>query len=125
MTAHSHITSMKEGIASGPAGNVCSGTDARRMKAVSDKEAITAQISRLGDYSAIHYVSEGWPGPFLIIVEINQDYPKKGKKYTISFDDLTDGCPAGNKLFIAQSNRPAQIARWLLGRKATLYSRQP
>ena len=95
------------------------------IRRISDKETVASQISQLGDYTALNYLCTGYSESFLIVVELNPEYPGKGKKYIVNFDDIADCRPAGNRLYIAQSNRPKQIARWLLGRNATLYNRQP
>ena len=122
MTSNQNISAMKNGTVQPTTART---TTSSGVKRVSDKETIALQISQLGDYTAINYLCIGWPESFLAVVELNPTYPDKGKKYIVSFDDLIDGEAAGNKLYVAQSNKPRQIARWLLGRKATLYKRQP
>jgi hypothetical protein len=58
-------------------------------------------------------------------LDLNPDYPEKGKKFSVRFADLIEGHASKDTINVAQSNKPKQIARWLIGRKATLYSRQP
>lgn len=124
MTTHSHISSLKETAFPAVEHTAGSGAFARKIKRVSDKETITKQVAGL-ESGLIRYICIDDLNTFLITVELNPAYPAKGKKYTISFEDFVDEQTFCNKQFVAQSNNPSQVARWLLSRKSTLYSREP
>jgi len=64
------------------------------------KDVITNQIERLGAGQTLRYrVPEEWGGD-LVVIELNPQYPKKGRKYMLSTEKLVDGKPAGKELLL-------------------------
>jgi len=47
------------------------------------------------------------------IVELNPDYPKKGKKYTIYTAGVVGREPAGNRQKLMGVDKPKEIAKWI------------
>lgn len=53
------------------------------------------------------------------IVERN---PDSGRKYVLSTDKIEDGKPAGRKSRVWDSDKPKDVAGWILDKQGELYS---
>lgn len=59
-----------------------------------------------------------WSGfAAFLMVDLNPSYPQKGRKYIMSTDGIADGKPAGLKKRLSDSNKPKDVADWVVQRK--------
>ena len=92
------------------------------MKELSPQEIIGSQIEQLGPGQSLSYkLPEALGGDFAI-VELNPQYPGKGKKYVVSSDEIVEGKPAGKKFRMFDSDKPKDIAGWIMKREGKLFS---
>jgi hypothetical protein len=59
---------------------------------------------------------ETWGGDF-ITVELNPQYPQKGRKYILSIESAVSGMPGGEKTIIYDSDQSIEIANSIHDRK--------
>ena len=94
----------------------------QKVKELSPKEIIGSQIEQLGPGQSLSYkLPEAYGGDF-VIVELNPQYPGKGKKYVVSTDEMVEGKPAGKKFRIFDSDKPTDIGGWIVKRDGKLFS---
>ena len=86
------------------------------------KDTIAGQIEQLVTGQTLSYFTTGWSGDYLIVFELNPRHPKKGKKYLVSIEELADGKPSGKRQFVGDSNKPHDMAGWIINRKGELFS---
>lgn len=97
----------------------------QKAKKLSPKEIMANQIEQLRpEHSLVYRLSKiYWSGlGGFAIVELNPEYPRKGKKYVLSIDKIVEGKPAGNRSHFSDDNNPKGIARWIVDRGGELYS---
>jgi hypothetical protein len=95
------------------------------IKVLSPKKTMVKEIGELSDGHALTYKlgKAYWGGlGAYALIELNKEYPKKGKKYVIFTDNMGDDKPAGMKKRIWTSNKPKDIAEWLLEKGGTRLS---
>ncbi len=56
-----------------------------------------------------------------LIVELNPDFPGKGKKYLMWADKMVDGKPEGKRMTQGSTNNPKAIADWIAQRDTDQY----
>lgn len=94
----------------------------QKVEKLSPKEIIGNQIEQLGPGQSLSYkVPEVWGGDF-ITVELNPQYPGKGKKYVLGTDKIVEGKPAGKRSRMWDSDKPKDIAGWIVERDGKLFS---
>jgi hypothetical protein len=82
-------------------------------------EILAGKIEQLTAGKTLSYKiaePEAW-GCNFISVELNSQYPQKGKKYLFSREKMANGMPDGNKCNIYDSDDAMQIANSIIERK--------
>ena len=81
------------------------------------KEILINQIEQLAPAQEVGYCVRSWAGDCrqVLFVKLNPQYPKKGQKYVMSRHGLVEGKLAGNRIFAWDSNKPKEVAEWVLG----------
>jgi len=92
-----------------------------RAKKLSLKDIVRDQIERLGAGQTLTYQLPETFGGGLAVVELNPQYPEKGRKYILSTEELVDGKPAGQRRCLFDSNKPKELAGWILDRYGQLF----
>jgi hypothetical protein len=80
------------------------------VKKLSPNEVIANQIGQLDPGQSLSYRLPETFGGGLAVVELNTEYPGKGKKYVLSTDKIVEGKPAGKRSRIWDSDKPKDIA---------------
>ena len=93
-----------------------------KAKELSPKEIMINQIEQLSPGQSISYRLPEIRGGGLAVVELNPQYPKKGKKFIVSTDKIVEGKPAGKRLRLFDSDKPKDLAGWILGHGGELFS---
>lgn len=93
-----------------------------KAKKVSPMDIIINQIAQLVLGESLIYHLPAIYGNDLAIVQLNPDYPNKGRKYTMFSEKLVDGKPCGQRVRLWYSDKPRQIADWIYSRNGVLYS---
>ena len=76
-------------------------------------EGLSEPGSSVFFYTARGSAHGGPLGMGAAVVELNPNYPKKGKKYNIYTADVVDMQPVGKGQKLFDSNKPRDIARWI------------
>lgn len=97
-------------------------TEEAREKKLSPKEVITNEIEQLTPGQARSYSLTETFGGGLVVVELNPRYPEEGKKYIVSTEELVDNKPSGKRRRLFDSNKPKDVASWILDRNGTPFS---
>ena len=63
---------------------------------------------------------ETWGGGFLT-VELNPQYPQKGRKYILSTENIVNGMPGGKKIIMYDSDKSIEIANSIHDRNGELF----
>ncbi|MDQ1240336.1 MAG: hypothetical protein QG663_1747 [Thermodesulfobacteriota bacterium] len=94
-------------------------------KFFSEKKKASASIEELAPGKSLIYrlpeIYHGGIGAFAVI-ELNQDFPKNGRKYIISTDTAENGNPKGQKIRRWDTNKSKQIIDWLKDKNATPFN---
>lgn len=94
----------------------------QKAKPVSTKEVMIQMIEQLTPEKS--FISE-LPATFggcYVHVDLNPAYPNKGKRFSVSTDKLEGGKPSGDKKFLWESDKPKEIASWILDRNGKVIS---
>jgi len=94
----------------------------QKAKKLSPKEIIIDRIEQLAAGETVSYRLAEARGGGLAVVELNPQYPEKGKKYFLSLEKIVDGKPAGTRSRLWDSNKPKELAGWIIERGGELYS---
>jgi len=92
-----------------------------KVKKLSPKEIMVNQVEQLAPGQALSYRLPETYGGGLVIVELNPQYPSKGKKYELSTEKLVDGKPAGERRHLFDYDKPKDIVSWILERNGELF----
>jgi len=96
-----------------------------KSKSSSEKEKTLASIEELAPGKSLVYrlpeLYHGGIGAFAVI-DLNQDFPKNGRKFIISTDMADNGNPKGQKIRRWDTNKPKQIIDWLKDKSATPFN---
>ena len=76
-------------------------------------EGLSEPGSSVFFYTARGSAHGGPLGMGAAVVELNPNYPKKGKKYNIYTADVVDMQPVGKGQKLFDSNKPKEIAKWI------------
>ena len=93
-----------------------------KVKKLSPKDIIVSKIEQLGSGESVSYQLGEVYGNGLAVVELNPQYPEKGKRYFLSLEKIVDGKPEGKRGHLWDSNKPKELASWILERSGKLYS---
>ena len=85
-----------------------------KAKKLSPKEIIINEIEQLAPEQELKYFLPSTYGDRVYIVELNPEYPKKGKQYIMSTQRVADGKLAGEKTRSWDSDKTKAIASWIL-----------
>jgi len=89
---------------------------AAKVKPPSPGDIMTGEIERLSAGQVLRYqLPEVYGGDFAVI-QANPDYPQKGKRYRLGSERMVDGKPAGKINFIWDTDKPMDLAKWILER---------
>lgn len=95
-----------------------------KEKKLSPKDIVMGQIEMLEPGHSLSYITKTWSGTDLMVVEANADYPGKGHKYLVSYEEIVDDKPSGKRQHIGDSDKVKQVTEWILSRKGELYNPQ-
>lgn len=93
-----------------------------REKKLSPKEVIINKIEQLTPGQALCYKLPETYGGGLAVVELNPQYPQKGKRYVMSTEELVDNKPSGKRRRLWDSDKPKDLAAWIIDRNGVLFS---
>jgi len=93
-----------------------------KEKKLSPKDIIASKVEQLGPEESVSYRLPEVYGGGLAVVELNVQYPEKGKRYFLSLEKIVDGKPAGTRSRLWDSNKPKELAGWIIERGGELYS---
>jgi len=93
-----------------------------KVKQLSPKEIIINQIEQIGPVQSLTYQLAEYLMDRFAIVELNPEYPGKGRKYIVSSDRMVDGKPAGQKTRLWDSSKPKDVASWILEKNGVLFT---
>ena len=93
-----------------------------KEKKLSPRETIIKQIEQLAaEQTLIYQLRESWGAAVTdeaAVIELNPKYPGKGQhKYILSTENLVDGKLSGERTHLSDSNKPEDLAAWILNRK--------
>ncbi len=91
----------------------------QKEKPKTPKDLMAEQIEKLTPGQILKYkVPESWGGDF-ITIELNPAYPEKAKskKFLLGVENIVNGQPGGKKNLIGDSDKPLDLAKWVLDRK--------
>jgi hypothetical protein len=94
----------------------------KKEKKLSPKDIVAGRIEQLGPGQSISYQLSEFYGGDLAIVELNPDYPRKGQKYILSTQKMVDGKPMEKISCFWESNKPQDLAGWIVDRYDKLFS---
>ena len=90
-------------------------------KKLSPKDIMEKEIEQLVPGQLLSYNHPETFGGNLTVVQLNPQYPEKGKKYIISKEGLVDNKPDSKIMYIFDSEKPKEIASWVLDRLGTRF----
>ena len=85
-----------------------------KAKKLSPKETVMSEIEQLAPEQELKYFLPSTYGSRVYIVELNPEYPKKGKKYVMSTQRVEDGKLVGEKTRSWDSDKPKAIVNWII-----------
>ena len=91
-------------------------TKVKKAKKLSPKEIMIKQFEEVTPGQVIKFQLGEIYGSDLVTVELNPRYPDKGRKYSVGLGKIVDGQPVGKANRLWDSNKPKDIASWLLDR---------
>ena len=94
----------------------------QKVKKLSPKAIIASKVEQLGPGESVTYRFAEVYGGGLAVVELNPQYPEKGKKYFLSLEKIVNGKPEGKRDHLGNFNKPKELAGWILERGGELYS---
>ena len=89
-----------------------------KAKKLSPNEVLANKIEQLTPGQNLRYKipqPQTWGGDF-ITVELNPQYPQKGRKYILSIEKTVQGMPGGNKTIMYESDKSIELATSVLER---------
>ena len=98
-------------------------TDApKKEKQLSPREIIVRRVEALESGQSISYQVLEIYGGGLGIIELNPDFPEKGKKYYVYREGLVDGKSDGKRRLLVDTSKPKDIAGWVVDRGGVQFS---
>lgn len=92
------------------------GKKKEKLEKEQEIEAITTQFEQLSPGQSISYQLKELFGGELATVDLNPEYPDKGKKYRLNLQELVDGKPRGERKRFLDFDEPEKIADWIYTR---------
>ncbi len=108
----------------GISGNSSNKTSVAKPHKLTPSEVLAGKIEQLTAGKNLRYKitePEAW-GCNFITVELNSQYPERGKKYLFSREKMANGLPDGNKCSIYDSDNALEIANSIIERKAVPFA---
>jgi hypothetical protein len=99
--------------AAAPTGMKAEGSKPKAKK-LSRTEILTNEVEQLTLGQEIGYLIPSPYGDRVYFVKYNPDYPDKGKKYSMSTDNIVNGKLTGNRMPGWNTNSPKDVAKWIL-----------
>ncbi len=93
----------------------------KKEKKLSPREIIIRRVEALEPGQSISYKVLEIYGGGLGIIELNPDFPEKGKKYYIYREGVVDD-PKGEKRLLVDTSKPKDIAGWVVDRGGVQFS---
>jgi len=93
-----------------------------KAKKLSPRKIIEERIKQLAPGQSISYRLLETFGGGLAVVELNPQYPTEGRMYILSTEKIVDGKPTGKRNRLWDSDKPRDIAGWILDRNGELFS---
>ncbi len=81
---------------------------------VKPKEVVLQELEQLAPGQELKHRIQTRFSDYIAFVEFNPGYPKKGKKYLLSVQDLENGKPVGQKRLTDQSDNLKYIVNWII-----------
>jgi len=94
----------------------------QKAKKLSPKEIMINQIEQLGPGQSVSYRLPETYGGGLAVVELNSQYPTKGRMYILSTEKIVGGKPARQRSRLWDSNKAKDMAGWIIDRGGELFS---
>jgi hypothetical protein len=91
-----------------------------KEKKSSPRDVLIKKIEQLSSGERICYQLPAMYGGDVVIIELNQGYPAKGRKYAVVSADLVDGKPGEKRRTLWDTDKPKVIADWILEKNAQL-----
>jgi len=108
----------------GISGNTSNKTSVAKPHKATSSEVLAGKIEQLTAGKTLRYKitePEAW-GCNFISVELNSQFPERGKKYLFSREKMANGLPDGNKCSIYDSDSALEIANSIIERKAVPFA---
>ncbi len=93
-----------------------------KEKKLKPKDIMVGEIEQLSPGESVSYRLGEVYGGELAVIELNPEYPGKGKRYFLSLEKIVDGKPTGKRGRLWNTDNPKDIASWILERGGKLYS---
>jgi hypothetical protein len=90
----------------------------KKEQKLSPHDALLKEIEQITNGQRIDFQLPALYGGDVIIIALNPDYPKKGRKYAVINTDLVDGKPGDKKRTLWETDKPKTIVNWLLEKGA-------
>ena len=89
----------------------------QKEKKLTPLDIMSNHIEQLGpgEYRVYRLLAASSLG--LAVIELNPEYPVKGKKYNIMVERLMDDRPVGRRTKMWDSNKPRDIAKWIIEKR--------
>ena len=97
-------------------------TEVKKVKKLSPKETMIKQVEEMAQGQVVKFQLGEIYGGDLVAVELNPDYPDKGRKYAVSLGKVMDGEAVVKGKHLWDSNKPKDIAGWILNRDGKPFS---
>jgi hypothetical protein len=92
-----------------------------KVKPLSPRDILANKITELGAGEKIMYKLPVVYGGDLAVIELNPQHPK-GHKYLLSTETMVDGKPTGKRRALWDSDKPRDMASWIVERNGEIYS---
>jgi len=93
-----------------------------KAKKLSPGDVIAGEIEQLGQGQTLSYRLPEIFGGDLAVIRLNPQYPTKGRKYILSAEKIADGKPTGQRSRLWDSDKPKDIALWVIDKRGELFS---
>ena len=98
----------------------------KEQEKLGPREVILERIEHIKPEEVLRYrlpeVYTGIYGGEFGVVQLNPEYPQRGKKYSFSMERLIDDKPSGRFTHIWDTNSPERLADWILERNGKYFS---
>ena len=93
-----------------------------KAKKLAPYMALAGRIEQITPGQSLRHkiVRETWGGDF-VTVELNPQYPQKGRKYILSIENMVNGMPGGKKTIMYDSDKSIEIANSIHDRDGELF----